>query len=294
MRVKADADSVKAYLQEIGRIPLLTAAQELQFGAAVRQWQGLPDPERPMTADEVQVARRGQRSREQLIAANLRLVVSVAKHYVGQGLDLLDLIQEGNLGLVRAAEKFDDRRGYKFSTYAIWWIRQAIARGIQNQSRTIRLPIQIHDRLRRMRQMSRQLQLELGRPPAAEELANAMEITVDALWNLLLQSRNPCSLDARPSPQFEVDALHELVASPTPTPHDDLERRDRGRALLHFLARLSPRERLVVTRRYGLVSGDGRLQGIGDELRITRERVRQIERKALSKLQQAARTEGYG
>ncbi|MCG9886239.1 MAG: sigma-70 family RNA polymerase sigma factor [Cyanobacteria bacterium] len=293
MVMKANVDSIRSYLQDIGRIPLLTAIQEKQLGAAVRQWQALADPHNP-AADERAIAVRGQRAREQLVAANLRLVVSVAKHYTGQGLDLLDLIQEGNLGLVRAAEKFDDRRGYRFSTYAIWWIRQAIARGIHNQSRTIRLPIQIHDRLRQMRQMGRQLRLELGRPPSAEELAGALEITVDALWTLLLQTRHPCSLDARPSPQYEVDALHELVASPTPTPDDHLLQRDRGRALLHFLAGLTPRERLVVTRRYGLVRGDHRLQGIGNELRITRERVRQIERKALTKLQQAAQTEGYG
>lgn len=288
MRKTLDSDTVRVYLQEIGRIPLLTADQERELGAAIRAWQSLRDRDRPQSGRARAIARRGQQAKNRLVAANLRLVVSIAKHYTGRGLDLLDLIQEGSLGLNRAAEKFDDRLGYKFSTYATWWIRQAVTRALCNQGRTIRLPIQVSDRLRKLRKLMAQLYAQLGQPPTLAQLADGMGMNLQELQALMAQARSPKSLDAPLTQHVDADLAIDVLADPTADAERVLEAADDRMALVYLLGQLDRRERLVVMRRYGLIEGDARLAAIGADLNLTRERIRQIERRALAKMQAAA------
>lgn len=288
MRKTLDSDTVRVYLQEIGRIPLLTADQERELGAAIRAWQSLRDRDRPQSGRARAIARRGQLAKNRLVAANLRLVVSIAKHYTGRGLDLLDLIQEGSLGLNRAAEKFDDRLGYKFSTYATWWIRQAVTRALCNQGRTIRLPIQVSDRLRKLRKLMAQLYAQLGQPPTLTQLADGMGMSLQELQALMAQARVPKSLDAPLTQHVDADLAIDVLADPEADTERVLDAVDDRMALVYLLGQLDRRERLVVMRRYGLIEGDARLAAIGADLNLTRERIRQIERRALAKMQAAA------
>lgn len=288
MRKTLDFDTVRVYLQEIGRIPLLSVEEERALGAAIRAWQGLRDRDQPQSARARAIAWRGRQAKAHLVAANLRLVVSIAKHYTGRGLDLLDLIQEGSLGLDRAAEKFDDRLGYKFSTYATWWIRQAVTRALANQSRTIRLPIQVSDRLRKLRKITAQLAAELGRPPSTRQVAAAMDLTVQELQTLLGQARPTKSLDAPLTAHGDADRAIDVIADPRQDMEQWLAVEADRMLLTQLLEQLDRRERLVVMRRYGLIEGDTRLTAIGADLRLTRERIRQIERSALAKMRTAA------
>jgi len=288
MRQTLDLDTVRVYLQEIGRIPLLSVDEERSLGAAIRAWQGLRDRDQPQSARARAIVRRGRQAKAQLVTANLRLVVSIAKRYTGRGLDLLDLIQEGSLGLDRAAEKFDDRLGYKFSTYATWWIRQAVTRALANQSRTIRLPIQVSDRLRKLRKTTAQLYGDLGQPPSTEQLAAAMNLSVPELQTFLGQVRATKSLDAPLTTHADADHAIDLIADPQQDMEQWLAAEGDRMVLVRLLEQLDRRERLVVMRRYGLIEGDTRLTAIGADLSLTRERIRQIERSALAKMRTAA------
>ena len=288
MRQTLDLDTVRVYLQEIGRIPLLSVDEERSLGAAIRAWQGLRDRDQPQSARARAIVRRGRQAKAHLVTANLRLVVSIAKHYTGRGLDLLDLIQEGSLGLDRAAEKFDDRLGYKFSTYATWWIRQAVTRALANQSRTIRLPIQVSDRLRKLRKTTAQLYGDLGQPPSTEQLAAAMNLSVPELQTFLGQVRATKSLDAPLTTHADADHAIDRIADPQQDAEQWLATENDRMVLVRLLEQLDRRERLVVMRRYGLIEGDTRLTAIGADLSLTRERIRQIERCALAKMRTAA------
>ncbi len=289
----ASRDPVQVYLNEIGKIPLLTALQERELGRKIQDWLALPNPHEARSPVECQVIRQGQRAKSKLISSNLRLVVSIAKRYTDRGLDLLDLIQEGNLGLDRAADKFNPALGYKFSTYATWWIRQGVVRGLANQGRTIRLPVQMVERVRKLRQASSRLTAKLGRTPTVEELAEELETTADGVWALMRHTRTPRSLDAyvvsrSPQGSGTDDRLIDLIADPghsAQTLWNDLEQRDH---LERLMTVLSPKEKYVIGRRYGLLEGDRRLVAIGNDLKLTRERVRQIERRALEKMRAIA------
>lgn len=293
MKRVASKDTVQIYLNEIGQIPLLTALQERELGQKIQAWLALPDPKMPRSPAEFQIVGQGRRAKSRLIASNLRLVVSIAKRYTNRGLDLLDLIQEGNLGLDRAADKFNPALGYKFSTYATWWIRQGVVRGLANQGRTIRLPVQMVERVRKLRQASSRLTAKLGRTPTVEELAEELEVTADSVWALMRHTRTPRSLDAyvvsrsHPAAPNE-DRLIDVIADPHNSGQEawtTLEQRDHLERLMMVL---SPKEKYVIGRRYGLIEGDRRLVAIGNDLKLTRERVRQIERRALDKMRAIA------
>ncbi len=266
----AVSDAVGAYLKEIGRIPLLTREQEVDLAR------------RAETGD--------QDARRRLIEANLRLVVSVAKRHTGRGLDLLDLVQEGNRGLIRAVEKFDWRRGFKFSTYATWWIRQAVTRAIAEQARTIRVPVHVSEKYGKIRAASRRLVQEHGRDPAPEDLARLTRLSADEVGAILRAMHDPVSLDT-PIGESGESALGELLEDTSvPSPDDAAAASLLKRQIATALDDLAPRERRVLALRFGL--GGGRpqtLQEVGREFGLTRERIRQIERSALRKLRQSER-----
>jgi len=258
-------DAVREYLREIGRVPLLTADEEVCLAKRIE--------------------RHDAEAKRKLTEANLRLVVSIAKRYVGRGIPLLDLIQEGNLGLVRAVEKFDYRRGYKFSTYATWWIRQAITRGIADQSRTIRIPVHMTEKMSGLLRVQRQLTLDLGREPTPEELAAEMDVEPSRVYEMLAISQQPVSLETPTGPQgdSEIGALIEDASAVAPP--DAVGELLRKEQLAAILSGLTHRERRVIELRYGL--GDDRprtLDEVGQRFGLTRERIRQIESKTLSKL----------
>jgi RNA polymerase primary sigma factor len=260
---EATVDSLQLFLNEIGRYPLLTAAEEVELAKRIE---------------------RGDREgKERMINANLRLVVSIAKRYQGQGLSLLDLIQEGILGLIRAVEKFDWRKGFKFSTYATWWVRQAVQRGIANKSRTIRVPIHVADIERKAAKAEREL-LAAGEPPDDERVARKAGITVDQLHDIRDVSRSVTSLD-RPVGEEGAATLGDILPGDTPPPDVKLTVDLEETALERALASLPDRDRSVLEHRYGLSGGEPQsLATIGRELGLTRERVRQIERSALERL----------
>ncbi len=296
-------DSVRLYLQEIGETNLLTMEEEVwlstrmergTFAAARLEAGNLSPAER---ADLIADKEDGDKARAHLIQANLRLVVSVAKKYVGRGLSFLDLIQEGNIGLMKATDKFDYHRGYKFSTYATWWIRQAITRAISDQSRTIRLPVHVGETINRVKKTSHRLQQIFEREPTQEEIALAMAVTVDKVRQVLDVSRHPVSLEAPVG--SEGDALlgdfieDESLAAPIDLAAQGLLKGQ----ITDALTRLTERERKIVVLRYGLEDGRFRtLEEVGKDFGITRERIRQIEAKALRKLRHPAssdRLRGY-
>ena len=259
-------DSLQMYLKEIGRVPLLTAAQEVELAKA---YEGGSDV-----------------AKQRMIEANLRLVVSIAKHYRGQGLGFLDLIQEGTIGLVRAVEKFDWRRGFKFSTYATWWIRQAVARALADKGRTIRMPVHVVEKVNRIGRTERRLVSELGREPTLAEIATELEMPLDEVEQIRQSMQAPMSLD-RPVGDDEDSEFGQFVADDsTPAPEDHASDDARAETLRRVLMSLSQRERRVLELRYGLGGEHPRtLDEVGREFGVTRERIRQIENQALRKLE---------
>ncbi len=291
----ASADSVRQYLNEIGRTPLLTAEEEVdlakryQSGLAAAELLGEPRG-KATTARLRAVLRDGDRSKEHMIRANLRLVVSVAARYRGRGVDLLALIQEGNLGLIRGVEKFDHTKGYKFSTYATWWIRQALQRGVANTGRVVRLPVHVHEQMGKIRWTEIALLQQLGRDPTDTEIAEEMGLEVGRLRELRLAARDIASLD-RPVGEDGGATMGDLVADdhardPEVSAASVLAREE----VLRALTALDDRERTVLMMRYGLLDGEERtLEDIGTEFGLTRERIRQIEKKTLTKLRHPSR-----
>ncbi len=264
-------DPVKVYLKEIGRVPLLSADEEINL--AVRMAEG--DIE----------------ARKRLSEANLRLVVSIAKRYVGRGMQFLDLIQEGNLGLIKAVEKFDYRKGYKFSTYATWWIRQAITRAIADQARTIRIPVHMVETINKLIRVSRQLLQELGREPTPEEIAEEMSMPADRVREILKISQEPVSMET-PIGEEEDSHLGDFIEDDkVPVPADAAAFTLLKESLVEVLGTLTEREQKVLRLRFGLDDGRARtLEEVGKEFNVTRERIRQIEAKALRKLRHPSRS----
>ena len=289
---RRSSDPISWYLATIGREPLLTPAEEIELGNQVQaMMQLLEQRKETYNNKESQILRIGKRSKQRMMKANLRLVVSVAKKYQGKGLELLDLIQEGSLGLERAVEKFDPTRGYKFSTYAFWWIRQSMTRAIACQSRTIRLPVHLSERLTAVRRVSLDLAHKLGALPSRREIAEAMAMPLDELDNLLGQALTTSSLDAPVNGDEGRSFLGDLIADASC--EEPLERVERGihqEQLGHWLSHLSDQERQVLQMRFGLDGQERQtLADIGRQLEVSRERVRQVELKALRKLRNLTR-----
>ncbi|MDJ0703941.1 MAG: sigma-70 family RNA polymerase sigma factor [Leptolyngbyaceae cyanobacterium MO_188.B28] len=286
-----NTDPIRDYLQAIGKTPLLTQTEERVFGAQIQAMIPLLEiPEEARTLEQQSIVRQGRRAKRKMIQANLRLVVNIAKRYGRRGVELMDLIQEGSLGLSRAAEKFDPSKGYKFSTYAYWWIRQSITRAIAMQSRTIRLPIHVTDRLNRLKKLQRQLSQTLGRQPTQEELAEAMGMALEQFEQLLVQSQRTASLDQLVGKEEET-SLAALLSDDAAGPDEIVElqlMRDRIDALIGCL---TEREQAVITARYGLDDGRPKsLNAVAELLGgMSRERVRQMEKSAISKLRVALR-----
>lgn len=265
------SDPVRMYLKEIGRVPLLKFEQEIMLAKKVEE------------GDE--------KSKKKLTEANLRLVVSIAKKYIGRGMSLLDLIQEGNQGLIRAVEKYDWRKGYKFSTYATWWIRQAITRAIADQARTIRIPVHMVETINRYLRTSRRLMQELGREPTPEEVADAMGVDISKVREIVKVSQEPTSLET-PVGDDEDSLLGDFIQDVSqPTPYDSASRQLLKEQIEEVLSTLSDREKKVLVLRFGLYDGKPRtLEEVGREFNVTRERIRQIEAKAIRKLKHPSRS----
>ena len=294
---RRNSDPISWYLATIGRIPLLTPAEEIELGNQVQKLMQLtedgtiPSDSETFTGPQRRMIRVGLRAKQRMMKANLRLVVSVAKKYQGKGLELLDLIQEGSLGLERAVEKFDPTRGYKFSTYAFWWIRQSMTRAIACQSRTIRLPVHLSERLTTIRKVSLDLAHKLGAMPSRIEIAEAMDMPVEELDSLLRQALTTSSLDAPVNGEEGRSFLGDLIAdSSLGEPLDKVEQRIHHEQLGRWMSHLSEQEQHVLTLRFGL-NGQERhtLAEIGRLLEVSRERVRQVELKALRKLRTLTR-----
>jgi len=284
---RISADTIGWYLSNIGRVPLLTPAEEIELAhhvQAAKRLQPIPEPER--TPQQKRQLRMGQRARDRMMAANLRLVVSVAKKYQNQGLELLDLVQEGAIGLERAVDKFDPAMGYKFSTYAYWWIRQGMTRAIDNSARTIRLPIHVSEKLSKMRRISRELSHRLGRQPNRLELAHAMAMAPEELEELMAQSAPCASLDAHARGEEDRSTLGELIADPASNEHlDSMDRHLQKEHLGTWLSQLNEREQKILRLRFGLEGAEPlTLAEIGRQINVSRERVRQLEAKAIMKL----------
>ena len=264
-------DPVRMYLKEIGKVPLLSAEEEIELAKRME----LGDEE----------------AKKRLAEANLRLVVSIAKRYVGRGMLFLDLIQEGNLGLIKAVEKFDYRKGYKFSTYATWWIRQAITRAIADQARTIRIPVHMVETINKLIRVSRQLLQELGREPSPEEIAEEMKLPVERVREILKISQEPVSLET-PIGEEEDSHLGDFIQDDNvPVPSDAAAFTLLKEQLVEVLSTLTEREQKVLRLRFGLDDGRARtLEEVGNEFNVTRERIRQIEAKALRKLRHPSRS----
>ena len=264
-------DPVRMYLKEIGKVPLLSAEEEIELAKKMEE------------GDE--------RAKQKLAEANLRLVVSIAKRYVGRGMLFLDLIQEGNLGLIKAVEKFDYRKGYKVSTYATWWIRQAITRAIADQARTIRIPVHMVETINKLIRVQRQLLQELGREPQPEEIAKEMDIPVERVREILKISQEPVSLET-PIGEEEDSHLGDFIQDDNvPVPAEAAAFQLLKEQLVEVLDTLTEREKKVLTLRFGLEDGRARtLEEVGKEFKVTRERIRQIEAKALRKLRHPSRS----
>jgi RNA polymerase nonessential primary-like sigma factor len=291
-----NTDPVRLYLQDIGRVDLLTQEQELTLARLVQRREQLlregdPDKDEPGKDELADKERRltlhrGKRAKERMIQANLRLVVSVAKKYQRRGMDLLDLVQEGTLGLERAVERFDPTRGFRFSTYAYWWIRQGITRALASQSRTIRLPVHITEKLNRIKRAQRELSARLGRLPCVAEIAQELNLSEALIRETLLQLPKPVSLEARVGKEHDMQ-LGDLLEDGHSTPEQELAREQLHNDLEALLEDLSSREAEVIRQRFGLVDDTPRsLTEIGAAMQLSRERVRQIESRALLKLRQ--------
>ena len=284
-------DPVRLYLQDIGRVDLLTQEQELTLARLVQRREQLlreGEPDKNELADKERrlALHRGKRAKERMIQANLRLVVSVAKKYQRRGMDLLDLVQEGTLGLERAVERFDPTRGFRFSTYAYWWIRQGITRALASQSRTIRLPVHITEKLNRIKRAQRELSARLGRLPCVAEIAQELNLSEAVIRETLLQLPKPVSLEARVGKEHDMQ-LGDLLEDGHGTPEQELAREQLHNDLEALLEDLSSREAEVIRQRFGLVDDTPRsLTEIGAAMQLSRERVRQIESRALLKLRQ--------
>ena len=302
-------DPVRMYLKEIGKVPLLSAdeeielAQNMEDGAVAIEkinvlkgrLDGASEEEKAEIKEEIKTLQRdvdkGADAKKRLAAANLRLLVSIAKRYVGSGMLFLDLIQEGNLGLIKAVEKFDYKKGYKFSTYATWWIRQAITRAIADQARTIRIPVHMVETINKLIRVSRQLLQELGREPSPEEIAKEMSMPVDRVREILKISQEPVSLET-PIGEEEDSHLGDFIKDDNvPVPADAAAFTLLKEQLEEVLGTLTEREQKVLTLRFGLEDGRARtLEEVGKEFNVTRERIRQIEAKALRKLRHPSRS----
>ena len=295
-------DPVRMYLKEIGKVPLLTAAEEIDLAMKIEA--GVEATEKLEAADagEIELDRRERRrlgrieqlgldAKQQLIEANLRLVVSIAKRYVGRGMLFLDLIQEGNLGLIRAVEKFDYKKGFKFSTYATWWIRQAITRAIADQARTIRIPVHMVETINKVKKVSSQLLHEYGHDPSAEEIAERLEMPVDKVREIMRVAQEPVSLET-PIGEEEDSHLGDFIPDDdAPVPAEAASQTLLKEQLADVLKTLTPREEKVLRLRFGLEDGRPRtLEEVGKEFNVTRERIRQIEAKALRKLRHPSRS----
>ena len=264
-------DPVKVYLKEIGRVPLLTPEEEIELA--------------------IRIADNDEKAKKRLAEANLRLVVSIAKRYVGRGMQFLDLIQEGNLGLIKAVDKFDYTKGFKFSTYATWWIRQAITRAIADQARTIRIPVHMVETINKLIRVSRQLLQELGREPTPEEIAEELDMPVERVREILKISQEPVSLET-PIGEEEDSHLGDFIQDDNvPVPADAAAFTLLKEQLVEVLSTLTDREQKVLRLRFGLDDGRARtLEEVGKEFNVTRERIRQIEAKALRKLRHPSRS----
>lgn len=267
-------DPVKVYLKEIGRVPLLSPEEEIDLALKIQS--GGPD---------------GEKAKQRLSEANLRLVVSIAKRYVGRGMQFLDLIQEGNLGLIKAVEKFDHTKGFKFSTYATWWIRQAITRAIADQARTIRIPVHMVETINKVKKVSSQLLHEYGHDPSAEEIAERLEMSVDKVREIMRVAQEPVSLET-PIGEEEDSHLGDFIPDDdAPVPAEAASQTLLKEQLADVLKTLTPREEKVLRLRFGLEDGRPRtLEEVGKEFNVTRERIRQIEAKALRKLRHPSRS----
>ena len=295
-------DPVRMYLKEIGKVPLLTAAEEIDLAMKIEAGVAATEELEKAEADGIELERREKRrlgrieqvgldAKQQLIEANLRLVVSIAKRYVGRGMLFLDLIQEGNLGLIRAVEKFDYTKGFKFSTYATWWIRQAITRAIADQARTIRIPVHMVETINKVKKVSSQLLHKNGHDPSAEEIAEELDMPIDKVREIMRVAQEPVSLET-PIGEEEDSHLGDFIEdSDAPAPADAASHTLLKEQLEDVLSTLTPREKKVLELRFGLEDGRNRtLEEVGKEFNVTRERIRQIEAKALRKLRHPSRS----
>jgi RNA polymerase nonessential primary-like sigma factor len=306
MRTQNASDAVRAYLKSIGRVPLLTHEEEIQLGKQVKHmmvvhrlhqdlteelghepdWQTWADrAELPLTELRTMV-HDGERAKAKMIKANLRLVVSIAKKYTDRNLDLLDLVQEGSIGLNRAVEKFDPSKGYRFSTYAYWWIRQAMTRAIAEKSRTVRLPIHVTETINKIKKTQRTLSQQLGRVASVQEVAEQLDLSTQRVRDCLRHARRPISLEMRVGDNNDTE-LADLLQSDDASPEDFATHSSLRSDLEGLMAGLTAQQREVLTLRFGLLDGNAlSLAKVGKRLNISRERVRQLQQQAVSKLRQ--------
>ncbi len=284
-------DPVRMYLREIGRVRLLKGTEEVELAQAMRDGDAEIERQRGGAPYDQEVIATGMEARRKLTEANLRLVVSVAKKYIGRGMSLLDLVQEGNIGLIRAVAKFDHTKGYKFSTYATWWIRQAITRAIADQARTIRIPVHMVETINKVLRVSRRLLQENSREPTSEEIGRELELPADKVREIMKVSQTPVSLET-PVGEADDSNLGDFIADERgEAPPDAASFQMLRESMEDVLSTLSERERLVLRLRFGLDDGRSRtLEEVGNEFKVTRERIRQIEAKALRKLRHPSRS----